>query len=100
MKIVEDIEKAKDIFKKPVLAIGNFDGVHIGHNALVNYLKDKASQIGGEAIVMTFNPHPLKVLSPRNCPPMIQTLRQKEESLASLGVDGIIVFPFTKSFLS
>lgn len=81
----------------PVVAtIGNFDGVHIGHQALIAEVRAEADRRGLAAAVVTFDPHPLRVLAPERAPKMILTRRQKIEVLASLGVDIIVIIPFDR----
>jgi riboflavin kinase/FMN adenylyltransferase len=80
---------------EPALAVGNFDGVHRGHQALVAQAVRDARAASGTAIVLTFDPHPSRVLSPDRAPSSLMTLDQKAEILAGLGVDRLAVLPFT-----
>ncbi len=73
---------------------GNFDGVHRGHQALVSAAVARARAAGGRSIVLTFDPHPARVLRPAHAPAALTTLAQKEELLAGLGVDRLAVLPF------
>jgi riboflavin kinase/FMN adenylyltransferase len=77
------------------LAVGNFDGVHRGHQALVALAVRDARAAGGTSVVLTFDPHPSRVLSPDRAPASLMTLDQKAEILAGLGVDRLAVLPFT-----
>jgi riboflavin kinase/FMN adenylyltransferase len=77
------------------LAVGNFDGVHRGHQALVALAVRDARAAGGTSVVLTFDPHPSRVLSPDRAPSSLMTLEQKAEVLAGLGVDRLAVLPFT-----
>ncbi|PYQ12659.1 MAG: hypothetical protein DMF80_17045 [Acidobacteria bacterium] len=77
------------------LAVGNFDGVHRGHQALVALAVRDARAAGGTAVVLTFDPHPSRVLSPDRAPASLMTLGQKAEVLSGLGVDRLAVLPFT-----
>ena len=79
-----------------VATIGNFDGVHIGHQALIAEVRAEADRRGLPAAVVTFDPHPLRVLAPERAPKMILTRRQKIEILASLGADIIVFIPFDR----
>jgi riboflavin kinase/FMN adenylyltransferase len=79
-----------------VLTIGNFDGVHRGHRALVDQLVSDARGRNGESVVMTFDPHPRCVLDPDNCPQQITTLDEKRDLLAAAGVDRLVVLEFTR----
>jgi riboflavin kinase/FMN adenylyltransferase len=80
-----------------VLTIGNFDGVHRGHRALIDRLVADARDRNGEAVVMTFDPHPRCVLDPDNCPQQITTLDEKRDLLAAAGVDRMVVLEFTRA---
>ncbi len=80
---------------RPAVTVGNFDGVHRGHQALVAQAVADARASGGTAVVLTFDPHPSRVLAPERAPATIMTLEQKAERLARLGVDRVAVLPFT-----
>ncbi|MHC4792102.1 MAG: bifunctional riboflavin kinase/FAD synthetase, partial [Planctomycetota bacterium] len=81
-----------------VISIGNFDGVHIGHQALFHEVIEKADAIDGTSVAMTFEPHPLRVLEQNNLPPLITLYEQKTELIARSGVDVLICVPFTRDF--
>jgi len=76
------------------VTVGNFDGVHRGHQALVSAAVARARAAGGPSVVLTFDPHPARVLRPDRAPAALTTLAQKEELLAGLGVDRLAVLPF------
>ncbi len=78
----------------PAVTIGNFDGVHRGHQALVSAAVARARESGGVSVVLTFDPHPARVLGPGRAPAALTSLTQKEELLALLGVDRLAVLPF------
>jgi riboflavin kinase / FMN adenylyltransferase len=78
------------------VTLGNFDGVHLGHQALVAEVVGWARAAPGAAVVLTFDPHPARILSPRQAKSALMTLDQKAEVLASLGVDRLAVLPFTE----
>lgn len=82
----------------PVVALGNFDGVHVAHRLLISETLKKARDIGGASVVYTFDPHPVKVLASAECPPLIQTLEQRIASIESLGVDICVIETFTEKF--
>jgi riboflavin kinase/FMN adenylyltransferase len=76
------------------VAVGNFDGVHRGHQALVAAAVARSRASGGSAVVLTFDPHPARVLRPQAAPAALTTLAQKEELVAALGIDRLVVVPF------
>ncbi len=80
------------------LTIGNFDGVHRGHQALLAHLRKRATQLGLPAAVMTFEPHPREFFNPQAAPPRITLLRDKLEVLAASGVERVIVARFNAKF--
>jgi len=77
------------------VTIGNFDGVHRGHEALIESAARWARSAGGRTVVLTLDPHPARLLDPPHAPATLTTLDQKEELLAALGVDAFVVLPFT-----
>jgi riboflavin kinase/FMN adenylyltransferase len=81
----------------PAVTVGNFDGVHRGHQALVSAAVARARETGGLATVLTFDPHPARVLDPARAPAALTTLAQKEEILGDLGMDVLAVLPFDAS---
>ena len=96
MKVVYGLEHLPQALPRPVLTIGNFDGVHLGHQSLMRTLVARAAATGGSSLVLTFDPHPLQVLAPENAPRQIQTLGQKLAALDVLGIDVVVVLPFTR----
>jgi riboflavin kinase/FMN adenylyltransferase len=94
MDIIIGIENIHRKFRNPVLTLGNFDGVHLGHQKIFKALKEEAQKIDGEAIVFTFDPHPLQVLDPQRCPPFITPFKKKLMLVEMLGIDVIIVATF------
>jgi riboflavin kinase/FMN adenylyltransferase len=82
---------------RPAVTVGNFDVVHRGHQALVAQAVADARAEGGTAVVLTFDPHPSRVLAPERAPATLMTMEQKAERLAALGVDRMAVLPFTPS---
>ncbi len=94
MKVIYRLEELAPEYPAPVVTIGNFDGVHLGHQNLMRDLVARAAKIGGTAVVITFHPHPLQVLAPNNAPLQIQTLDQKLAVIESLGIPLVVVIPF------
>src|SRR3954469_5439322 len=79
----------------PVLALGNFDGVHRGHRKILERVRRVASERGATSVVMTFDPHPPRVVRPDKAPPLLMTTAQKLEAIAAAGVQGAAVVRFT-----
>ncbi len=98
MKLIERIEDISEPFKKAVITIGNFDGVHLGHQSLFHEVIEKAESIGGTSVAMTFEPHPIRVLKQNGHPPLITLYEQKIELIRSTGIDVLICVPFTPEF--
>lgn len=98
MNIYYDFSSISAI-KNPVLTIGTFDGVHIGHKKIIDQLNEEASKIGGESVLFTFFPHPRMVIFPESHGlKLIQTQEEKLEKLKEMGLQNVIVFPFTFEF--
>jgi riboflavin kinase/FMN adenylyltransferase len=86
-------------FINSVITIGTFDGVHMGHRQIIDKLKSEAAAIGGETVIITFHPHPRKVVSSTILGiRLINTLEEKLELLEQLGIDHVVVVPFTEAF--
>jgi riboflavin kinase/FMN adenylyltransferase len=81
-----------------VVAIGNFDGVHLGHRRIFEHARERAAALSGQACVLTFEPHPAKVLAPDLAPPLITLLPRKLALIAESGIDLTIVEPFDAVF--
>jgi len=82
-------------WSRPVLALGNFDGLHRGHRKILERLRRVASERGATPVVMTFDPHPPRVVRPDKAPPLIMTKAQKLEALEQAGVEGAAIVRFT-----
>lgn len=87
-------------FTRPVVTVGSFDGVHLGHKALLDALVAEARATGGESVVLTFEPHPRITLGRGAGLQLLTTFEQKTELLARLGIDNIVVIPFDGAFSS
>ncbi|HET6994230.1 MAG TPA: bifunctional riboflavin kinase/FAD synthetase [Chitinophagaceae bacterium] len=86
-------------FHNAVVTIGTFDGVHLGHRQVIESLKEEAKAVGGETVIITFHPHPRKVVSSAILGiRLINTLDEKIELLDKLGIDHLVVVPFTEAF--
>lgn len=97
MKVYQSIEEINFI-KHPVLTLGMYDGVHIGHQAIIKQLNEVANSVGGESVLLTFYPHPRKVIQPNFQLELLSTLEEKEVILENNGLDNLVIHPFTKDF--
>ncbi len=99
MKVITNLTSAHT-FLKPgsAIAIGNYDGVHFGHQAILKQLTTYAKAHKLRSVLLTFDPHPANILAPRAGLHRINTLDQKLELLAKTGLDGVIIQPFDKKF--
>src|SRR3989441_9573941 len=79
----------------PVLALGNFDGVHRGHRKILDRVGRVAGERGATSVVMTFDPHPPRVVRPDKAPPLLMTMAQKLEAIAEAGIQGAAIVRFT-----
>src|SRR5437868_12167099 len=82
-------------WRQPVLALGNFDGVHRGHRKILERLRRVATERGATSVVMTFDPHPPRVVRPDKAPALLMTKAQKLEAIGALGVQGAAIVRFT-----
>ena len=98
MKIVEDILLTDEKFKDTYIAIGAFDGIHMGHRELISRAVKEAREKGGKSVVFTFLNHPMEITNRTNVPKLINSLEEKKHIIESLGVDYLIMQPFTKEF--
>lgn len=95
MEVIEGYQKIRKTHINPVVALGNFDGVHLGHQQILFAVRDRAREIGGTAVVYTFHPHPLSVLTEGKQPLTITTIEEKLELIEACGIDVVISEPFT-----
>src|SRR6266851_2941850 len=73
------------------VAVGNFDGVHLGHASLVRALRDQASAVGGPAVVLSFDPHPLQLLAPEKFQPTLNSARDRVRFLKDIGATEVVL---------
>jgi riboflavin kinase/FMN adenylyltransferase len=98
MHVHRDIDRLP-VFQNAVVTIGTFDGVHVGHRQIINKLKVEALKIKGESVLITFHPHPRKIISSAILGVrLINTLEEKIEVVAGLGIDHLVIVPFTDAF--
>src|SRR3989338_5362540 len=98
MEIFRHIEDRNLSISKPVLTLGNFDGIHLGHQALLQHVVEDAKALGGHSVVLTFEPHPLQLLAPERAPRLILTHKAKMILLQSFGVDAVVIQAFNAAF--
>lgn len=98
MLVLHDPLKQTDLPRGCIATIGNFDGMHVGHQAIISGVVARARESGRPSAVITFNPHPLSVVAPDRVPKQILTLSQKEEIIRAMGVDALLIVPFTHEF--
>lgn len=87
---------ADEVAGRTVVTIGNFDGVHRGHQQVIAHVVTRAREIGAEAVVTTFDPHPMSVIHPDSVPLRLTSLSRRIEILEGLGVGTVLVLPFTR----
>jgi riboflavin kinase/FMN adenylyltransferase len=98
MQVHRDIENLPQ-FRNAVITIGTFDGVHMGHRQIIDNLKEEANAIEGETVIITFHPHPRKIVSSAILGiRLINTLDEKIELLEKLSIDHLVIVPFTEAF--
>src|SRR5258706_4469560 len=97
MKIFHGTENA-NIARPTVLTLGVFDGLHLGHQRIMQTVVERAKIVGAVATTMTFDPHPRAVLHPESAPPLLHTLDQRLANFEVLGIEQAIVIPFDKEF--
>lgn len=98
MQIIRHIDDPALAFEGSSVTLGNFDGIHVGHQALIKSAVDDAVHLGVRSAVLTFEPHPLQVLVPERAPKMLLTHKDKMQLLQSLGVDCVLIQQFDRSF--
>src|SRR5947199_374114 len=98
MRVVRHLARRPERLPGSVLTLGNFDGAHLGHQAIVRRAVARAREAKGLAVALTFEPHPVAVLAPGRAPLMLQTLHDRLASLAGLGVDVTVIQRFTRAF--
>lgn len=98
MQVHRDLEQLP-VFKNAIITIGTFDGVHKGHQQIINQLKSTATQVGGETVIITFHPHPRKIVgSFGGTIELLNTLEEKIVLLDKAGINHLVVVPFTEHF--
>lgn len=98
MEIIKGIENLKRPLRNPVVTLGNFDGVHLGHQKIFQRVQGEASKTHGEGMVITFEPHPLKVLAPERFLPLLTPFRKKMMLIEKSNMDTVLCIEFSLTF--
>jgi riboflavin kinase/FMN adenylyltransferase len=98
MRIVRGVKNYTERASRPVLTLGNFDGVHLGHQAIFRKVVLRAKEISGTSMAFTFEPHPLKVLAPERSPRILNAFHTKMRLFEKAGIETVICANFTRSF--
>jgi len=98
MRIFRSVEEVPADFGPTIVSVGNFDGVHCGHQHVIRELVRRARETGSKAVAVTFAPHPLRILRPDAAPRLITPQKKKEAMLAETGLDALLSLPFTRDF--
>ncbi|MGZ8494881.1 MAG: riboflavin biosynthesis protein RibF, partial [Candidatus Binatia bacterium] len=98
MQIIRHIDDPALAFEGSSVTLGNFDGIHLGHQELIKNTVDDARRLGVCSAVLTFEPHPLRVLAPDRAPKMLLTHKDKMQLLQALGVDCVVIQQFDRAF--
>jgi len=98
--LIPTLERIPPAARGGAISVGNFDGVHRGHAALIEQLRRQADRVGGPAVVVTFDPHPAAILRPDRQPPRLTSLERRAFLLGQLGVDHVVACPTNLDFLA
>ena len=100
MRLLRDLDNLPDELRSGAIAIGNFDGVHLGHARIIERLAAKSRQLGGSAVVFTFDPLPARVLRSEETPRPLSSVARKATLLTELGADAVIAYPTDEALLN
>jgi len=99
VQVLRSLDAIPSPLRHGAVTVGNFDGVHRGHARIIERLLTEATELGGPAVVLTFDPHPVRILRPDHAPPPLTWTDRKAELLAELGIDAVIAYPTDVAFL-
>ena len=100
MQLIRTLDELPDALRRGALSIGNFDGVHHGHARIVGGLTAAAQRLSGPAVILTFDPHPVRLLRPELAPPPLTWTERKCQLLGELGVDAVVAYPTCRELLA
>ena len=96
---VHSLSQPLPAFRNAVVTIGTFDGVHRGHRLILDRMRSVAEEVGGETVIITFDPHPRNIVGMRSDPqPLLTTMPERINLLAEIGIDHLVIVPFTPAF--
>jgi riboflavin kinase / FMN adenylyltransferase len=98
MQVIRSLDSIPASLTRTVVAIGNFDGMHRGHQAILQKVRERSYLLDAQSVAVTFDPHPVRLLRPEQAPLLITPLPQRLDLLAQTGVDAAVVIPFTEQF--
>ncbi|HZD51274.1 MAG TPA: bifunctional riboflavin kinase/FAD synthetase [Silvibacterium sp.] len=98
MHVITSLESIPASLTSTILAIGNFDGMHRGHQVIMQKVRERARLLEAQSVAVTFDPHPVRILRPDQAPRLITPLPQRLDLLAKTGIDATLVIPFTEEF--
>ncbi|HEX3472486.1 MAG TPA: riboflavin biosynthesis protein RibF, partial [Silvibacterium sp.] len=98
MQVFSSLNSIPASLTRAVLAIGNFDGIHHGHQAIIQKVRERAHELDAQSVAVTFHPHPVRLLRPDQAPRLITPLPKRLDLLAETGIDATVVIPFTEEF--
>ena len=96
MQVFESLEEIPQDFGPTVVSVGNFDGIHRAHRRLIDTLRTRATELDARSVLVTFDPHPERILHPHGGPPLITPKTSKLELLGESGLDAVVILPFTR----
>jgi len=99
VKLLRKVTDLAPQLRRGAVAIGNFDGVHLGHARIVDQVIARAREVEGPALIFTFDPHPVRILRPQQAPPPLTWTDRKAQLLSQLGVDAVIAYPTDEALL-
>jgi riboflavin kinase/FMN adenylyltransferase len=96
LQVFDSLEQIPNDFGPTVVSVGNYDGIHCAHQKLLQSIRVRAQEMNARSVLVTFDPHPARVLQPHGGPPLITPMARKMEALGETGVDAVVVIPFTR----